>query len=158
MPTAIFTQFWHRALPLIAVVGISQSANTQTWGRLANPGFENQRIKATLFFAGQARDGTIRYNNFSVSPFKRCDPGNDARKFVLPEDRQKYAACMVDAEKYPFIQRLPFLLSLAFRVKDYLQVMLIGILEIKSLDTGCSGYGCGQGLRAGRNMGHIKTT
>jgi hypothetical protein len=31
-------------------------------GRLANPGFENQRIKTTLFFAGQARDGSTRYD------------------------------------------------------------------------------------------------
>jgi hypothetical protein len=32
------------------------------WGRLANPGFENQRIKTTLFFAGQARDSSTRYD------------------------------------------------------------------------------------------------
>jgi len=32
------------------------------WGRLANPGFENQRIKATFFFAGPARDGSPRYS------------------------------------------------------------------------------------------------
>ena len=31
-------------------------------GRLANPGFENEPILATLFFAGQARDGTYRYD------------------------------------------------------------------------------------------------
>jgi len=31
------------------------------WGRLANPGFENQRIITTLFFSGQARDGSERY-------------------------------------------------------------------------------------------------
>jgi hypothetical protein len=31
------------------------------WGRLANPGFENRRIKTTLFFAGQARDGSDPY-------------------------------------------------------------------------------------------------
>ena len=30
------------------------------WGRLANPGFEGQRIKTTLFFAGQANDGSRR--------------------------------------------------------------------------------------------------
>lgn len=28
------------------------------WGRLANPGFEGQRIRATLFFAGRYMDGT----------------------------------------------------------------------------------------------------
>ncbi len=31
------------------------------WGRLANPGFENRRIITTLFFSGQARDGSKRY-------------------------------------------------------------------------------------------------
>ena len=31
------------------------------WGRLAGAGFENKRIKATLFFAGQALDGTNAY-------------------------------------------------------------------------------------------------
>jgi hypothetical protein len=31
------------------------------WGRLANPGWNNQRIKTALFFAGQARDGSARY-------------------------------------------------------------------------------------------------
>jgi hypothetical protein len=30
-------------------------------GRLANPGFANERIKTSLFFAGQARDGSARY-------------------------------------------------------------------------------------------------
>ena len=32
------------------------------WGRLANSGFTDRRIKATLFFAGQACDGTNKYN------------------------------------------------------------------------------------------------
>jgi hypothetical protein len=32
-----------------------------TWGRLANPGFENQPIKSVFFFAGSARDGTQSY-------------------------------------------------------------------------------------------------
>lgn len=31
------------------------------WGRLANPAFAHQQIKATLYFAGQARDGSMRY-------------------------------------------------------------------------------------------------
>jgi len=34
-------------------------------GRLANPGFENARIKATLFFSGQARDGTRPYECYA---------------------------------------------------------------------------------------------
>ena len=32
-----------------------------TWGRLANPGFEDQPIKSVFFFAGSARDGTQSY-------------------------------------------------------------------------------------------------
>jgi hypothetical protein len=32
------------------------------WGRLANPGFTNRAIKAALFFTGQARDGTNKYD------------------------------------------------------------------------------------------------
>ena len=31
------------------------------WGRLANAGFENRPIRATLFFSGQARDGSTWY-------------------------------------------------------------------------------------------------
>ena len=31
------------------------------WGRLANPGFHNEKIKTTLFFSGQARDGSQYY-------------------------------------------------------------------------------------------------
>lgn len=31
------------------------------WGRLANTGYENARIRTTLFFAGQARDGSEPY-------------------------------------------------------------------------------------------------
>ena len=30
-------------------------------GRLANPGLENERIRTSLFFPGQARDGSVRY-------------------------------------------------------------------------------------------------
>jgi hypothetical protein len=33
----------------------------ETWGRLASPGHDGERIVATLFFAGEARDGTTRY-------------------------------------------------------------------------------------------------
>ena len=42
----------------------SYPAVGQTWGRLANPGFTNHRIKATLFFAGQARDGSMKYQPY----------------------------------------------------------------------------------------------
>ena len=94
MQTRIVAHSSPLALLALALAGmaitITLPANAQTWGRLANPGFENHRMKATLFFAGQARDGTTRYPD--------CDPGNDAHKFVPPNEREKYAACMVDAE------------------------------------------------------------
>lgn len=32
-----------------------------TWGKLANPGFEEQPVKSVFFFAGSARDGTQAY-------------------------------------------------------------------------------------------------
>jgi hypothetical protein len=38
---------------------VARAANI--WGRLANPGFEGQRIKTTFFFAGPARDGSPHY-------------------------------------------------------------------------------------------------
>jgi hypothetical protein len=47
-------------LLLIALVIATGCGRDQ--GRLANPGFENRRIKTTLFFAGQAKDGSYRYN------------------------------------------------------------------------------------------------
>lgn len=37
------------------------------WGRLANPGFENERIKTSLFFPGQARDDSSRYGCSAAS-------------------------------------------------------------------------------------------
>ncbi len=50
-------------LAAVLIVGCSAPATAPRgqWGRLANPGFENQRIKTTLFFAGQARDGSAPY-------------------------------------------------------------------------------------------------
>lgn len=50
---------------LILLLGFSEFiapvARANVWGRLANRGFEGQRIKATFFFAGPALDGTQRY-------------------------------------------------------------------------------------------------
>jgi hypothetical protein len=51
-------------LPLVTRV---RNNITPQWGRLANPGFENQRIKTTLFFPGQARDGSARYGCHPIS-------------------------------------------------------------------------------------------
>ncbi|MBN1422609.1 MAG: hypothetical protein JXP34_27780 [Planctomycetes bacterium] len=44
------------------------SAPHPSWGRLANPGFEGRRIRTTLFFAGQAKDGTNPYGCPSTPP------------------------------------------------------------------------------------------
>ena len=44
------------------------------WGRLANPGFHNQKIKTTLFFSGQAKDG---------SQFYECNPGLNIGLFTV---------------------------------------------------------------------------
>ncbi len=43
-------------------------------GRLANPGFENERIATSLFFAGQARDGTAPYG---------CNPAPNLGLYTL---------------------------------------------------------------------------
>ena len=48
------------------------------WGRLANHGFKNERIKTSLFFAGQARDDSAQYG---------CDaPSNLGLFTVQPAD------------------------------------------------------------------------
>jgi len=54
--------FW-LLLPLICLATWTQNvlAAPSVWGRLANRGFDGDRIKATLFFPGQARDGTSPY-------------------------------------------------------------------------------------------------
>lgn len=50
------------------------------WGLLANEGFEQHRIKATLFFPGQARDGTAPYE---------CRPGSNLFLYTVhPEDQR----------------------------------------------------------------------
>jgi hypothetical protein len=48
-------------------------------GRLANPGYENRRIVTSLFFAGQARDGSTRYDciagsNMGLYTVRPIDP------------------------------------------------------------------------------------
>jgi hypothetical protein len=65
------------------------------WGRLANPGFENERIRTSLFFAGQARDGSSWYGcdaapNLSLYTIHPSDARNltwsadsDSREYAL---------------------------------------------------------------------------
>ena len=55
------------------------------WGRLANPGLRGLRIKTTLFFAGQARDGTNPYHCSKT-------PGRNLALFtVMPADNRHLA-------------------------------------------------------------------
>ena len=49
------------ALTLLWLGGSIALANNPLWGRLAVPGHEGDRIKTTLFFTGQARDGGQYY-------------------------------------------------------------------------------------------------
>jgi hypothetical protein len=44
------------------------------WGRLANPGFHNRKIETTLFFSGQARDGSQYYE---------CNPAPNLSLFTV---------------------------------------------------------------------------
>jgi len=55
-------------LLIVLMLPLASQAAT-VWGRLANPGYEGQRIKTTFFFPGPARDGSARagYN---------CKPGD----------------------------------------------------------------------------------
>jgi hypothetical protein len=49
------------AASLLAGCGHPRASPPGRWGRLATPGFENRRLRTTLFFAGQARDGSAPY-------------------------------------------------------------------------------------------------
>jgi hypothetical protein len=73
-------------IPLVIVTGCGRDR-----GRLANPGFENRRIKTTLFFAGQARDGSYRYN---------CQLGQNTDLYtVVPLDARHLQWSESDANK-----------------------------------------------------------
>jgi hypothetical protein len=37
-------------------------ADDPVWGRLANPGFENEPVKSTVFFTGNWRNGVQFYD------------------------------------------------------------------------------------------------
>jgi hypothetical protein len=62
----------------LALCSLPSVATAQTWGRLANPGFENQPIKSAFFFTGSARDGT---------PFYEFNPSSNTRLYTIhPSD------------------------------------------------------------------------
>lgn len=75
-------RFFRAAILLLFAAEIESTAQTQTWGRLANPGFNNQRIKSTLFFAGQARDGATNYTPYcglpDDAPFRTLYPPSNS--------------------------------------------------------------------------------
>ncbi len=53
----------------LAAAGDEPPAGHETQrGRLANPGFAGQRIRTTLFFSGQARDGSAWYDGVRPTP------------------------------------------------------------------------------------------
>jgi hypothetical protein len=56
---------WLLLLVLLLLVGPFLACGQPIRGRLANPGFVNQRIRAAYFFSGQALDGS---NPYSASP------------------------------------------------------------------------------------------
>lgn len=65
---------------LIACSGRLSAAADPRWGMLANAGFQRQRIKATLFFAGQARDGSDPYG---------CSPASNLGLYTVhPSDQR----------------------------------------------------------------------
>jgi len=89
---------------LILLLGLSEFiapvARANVWGRLANRGFEGQRIKAAYFFAGPALDGTQPYecscapnlDKYTLHP----DP-EDIHEKWRPEDRATVMTMMADA-------------------------------------------------------------
>ncbi len=55
-------RIYDQALSATEVAALAAVESDQgQWGRLANPGHRGQRIKATLFFPGHAKDGTRPY-------------------------------------------------------------------------------------------------
>ena len=73
------TRYWIALLLVSHFTGAMQAApGDVVWGRLANPGFEGHAIKATLFFPGQAKDGT--------KPYECAAPGNLFLYTVHPSD------------------------------------------------------------------------
>ncbi|MBN2001254.1 carbohydrate-binding protein [candidate division KSB1 bacterium] len=76
-------------------------ADANKWGRLANPGFENQPIKSCYFFTGNQRNGS-QYYEYNPSPntgIFTIHP-SDSRHLNWSEGRinQEFAVnCMIDA-------------------------------------------------------------
>jgi hypothetical protein len=60
------------------------------WGRLATPGFDGAPIKATLYFPGQARDGSMWYEYSSLANLELYTE-NPAKLFELKWSEVDYA-------------------------------------------------------------------
>jgi hypothetical protein len=63
------TSFYILLFNLLLATGSLQAEvnNTKKWGLLANPGFDGQSIKSTLFFTGNSRNGK-QYYEYTASP------------------------------------------------------------------------------------------
>ena len=99
---------------LILLLGLSEfmapvARAGNVWGRLANRGFEGQRIKATFFFAGPARDGSKHYSCTTDSNERSFPLDSNVGFYTLnpeptpthlnwsPEDRATVMTMMADA-------------------------------------------------------------
>jgi hypothetical protein len=75
--TFVLNVDWHQPLNVVTDITVSEKpvelVEAPMWGRLANPEFPNTRIKTTLFFSGQARDGSDRYG---------CPIGNELGNYT----------------------------------------------------------------------------
>jgi len=81
---------------LVAPVQAAQA--DARWGRLANPSFDTHRIKATLFFPGQAKDRTNPYE---------CNPGSNLPLYTVhPADDRHLNWAMSGANRTFAIDRM----------------------------------------------------
>ncbi|MFC1569198.1 carbohydrate-binding protein [bacterium] len=82
--------FW---IPLFITAPIMTFSAETTWGHLTNPGFENQPVKSTFFFAGSSRNGIQYYDVFASS--------NEALFTIHPSD-SRHLAWSVNAARREF--------------------------------------------------------
>src|SRR5690242_3178876 len=55
------------------------SSGAPIWGRLANPGWQNQPVFSTLFFTGSVKDGTCAYASLEQG---NCNPPPNTAKYT----------------------------------------------------------------------------
>jgi hypothetical protein len=64
------------------------------WGRLANPDFDGYNIKTTLFFSGQAKDGTFPYE---------CTPGSNLFLYTVHPTDSRHLNWAVSPDNRTFV-------------------------------------------------------